>query len=124
MRVGISQYTQLQTRPNIFEVDPATVATDSFMTNVHLILLHFAEPFMDAQYTKVRHAGLYLTLTLRDWIPQIDRIDPHYYAHTSRINIKEETRINATSEEAVQWDNAHRLAPGQQYLPPFPWEVY
>jgi hypothetical protein len=35
------------------EVDPTTVATDSFMTNVHLILLRFAEPFMDAQYTKV-----------------------------------------------------------------------
>jgi ubiquitin conjugation factor E4 B len=69
MRVGISHYTPLQTRPDIFEVDPATVATDSFMTNVHLILLHFAEPFMDAQYTKVSDAGLYLTLTLRDWIP-------------------------------------------------------
>ncbi len=35
------------------EVDPATVASDSFMVNVHLILLRFAEPFMDAQYTKV-----------------------------------------------------------------------
>jgi Ubiquitin elongating factor core len=35
------------------EVDPTTVATDSFMTNAHLILLRFAEPFMDAQYTKV-----------------------------------------------------------------------
>ncbi|KAI9458816.1 ubiquitin elongating factor core-domain-containing protein [Russula earlei] len=75
-------------------VDPATVASDSFMTNIHLVLLHFAEPFMDAQYTK------------------IDRIDPHYYAHTSRIDIKEETRINATSDEAAQWNHAHRLAPG------------
>jgi hypothetical protein len=37
----------------LLEVDPATVATDSFMTNVHLVLLHFAEPFMDAQYSKV-----------------------------------------------------------------------
>jgi ubiquitin conjugation factor E4 B len=38
----------------LLEVDPATVATDSFMTNAHLVLLHFAEPFMDAQYSKVR----------------------------------------------------------------------
>jgi hypothetical protein len=34
------------------------------MTNVHLVLLHFAEPFMDAQYTKVRAAGMYLTSAL------------------------------------------------------------
>ena len=65
MRVGVPQYTPLQTRPDyVYEVDPATVATDSFMTNVHLVLLHFAEPFMDAQYTKVSGAGLYLTLIL------------------------------------------------------------
>ncbi|KAH8989635.1 ubiquitin elongating factor core-domain-containing protein [Lactarius hatsudake] len=78
------------------QVDHATVASDSFMMNVHLVLLRFAEPFMDAQYTK------------------IDRIDPLYYAHTSRIDVKEETRINATSEEAAAWENTHRLAPGAQ----------
>ncbi|KAH9179139.1 ubiquitin elongating factor core-domain-containing protein [Lactarius sanguifluus] len=78
------------------QVDHATVASDGFMMNVHLVLLRFAEPFMDAQYTK------------------IDRIDPLYYAHTSRIDVKEETRINATSEEAATWENTHRLAPGAQ----------
>ncbi|KAI9443115.1 ubiquitin elongating factor core-domain-containing protein [Lactarius indigo] len=78
------------------QVDHAAVASDGFMMNVHLVLLRFAEPFMDAQYTK------------------IDRIDPLYYAHTSRIDVKEETRINATSEEAAAWESAHRLSPGAQ----------
>ncbi|KAI0004607.1 ubiquitin elongating factor core-domain-containing protein [Russula compacta] len=89
-----SRIISLNLKRTGLRVDPATVATDSFMTNVHLVLLRFAEPFMDAQYTK------------------IDRIDPHYYAHTSRITIKEETRINATSEEAAQWDNTHHIATG------------
>jgi ubiquitin conjugation factor E4 B len=40
------------------------------------------------------------------------RIDPHYYAHTSRIDIKDETRISATSEEASQWEDTHHLSAG------------
>ena len=39
----------------------------------------------------------YLTLL------QIDRIDPLYYANSSRVDVKEETRIKATSDEAAQW---------------------
>ena len=38
----------------------------------------------------------------------MDRIDPLYYTHSSRINLKEETRIKATSEEAATWEQAHR----------------
>ncbi|KZT09134.1 uncharacterized protein LAESUDRAFT_801836 [Laetiporus sulphureus 93-53] len=67
------------------QVQPETVASDSFMVNAQAILFRFCEPFMDANYTKV------------------DRIDAAYYAHSSRISLKEETRINATSEEAEQW---------------------
>ncbi|KAG6897645.1 hypothetical protein C0992_012624 [Termitomyces sp. T32_za158] len=59
-------------------VDPETVASDSFMINVQTILLRFAEPFMDANYSKM------------------DRIDPIFYAQSSRIDLKEETRIKAT----------------------------
>ncbi len=51
--MAIPLYGPLWLNLTSIEVDPATVATDSFMTNVHLILLRFAEPFMDAQYTKV-----------------------------------------------------------------------
>lgn len=42
----------------------------------------------------------------------MDRIDPLYYAHSTRINIKEETRIKATTEEAQQWEDEHKTADG------------
>lgn len=35
------------------KVDPTTVASDGFMLNMQAVLLRFAEPFMDANYTKV-----------------------------------------------------------------------
>ena len=35
------------------QVDPDTVASDSFMINVQAVLLRFAEPFMDSKYSKV-----------------------------------------------------------------------
>ncbi|KAI0632350.1 ubiquitin conjugation factor E4 [Trametes polyzona] len=67
------------------QVDPATVSTDCFMMNLQIILLMFCEPFMDATYSKM------------------NRIDPAYYAHSSRIDLTDETRINATNEETEQW---------------------
>ncbi|KAJ7044177.1 ubiquitin conjugation factor E4 [Mycena alexandri] len=67
------------------QVEAETVASDSFMVNLQSILLRFAEPFMDANYAKM------------------DRIDPLFYARSDRINLKEETRIKATSEEANAW---------------------
>ncbi|KAI0061420.1 hypothetical protein BV25DRAFT_1805616 [Artomyces pyxidatus] len=76
------------------QVNPDTVSSDSFMTNLHAVLLRFAEPFMDAQFTK------------------IDRIDKHYFAHSDRIYASDETRINATSEEAAEWMNKNLLAEG------------
>lgn len=36
----------------------------------------------------------------------MDRIDPLYFVHSSRINLKDETRIKATSEEAAEWEAA------------------
>ncbi|RDB17892.1 Ubiquitin conjugation factor E4 [Hypsizygus marmoreus] len=72
------------------QVEPDTVASDSFMVNLQSVLLRFAEPFMDANYTKM------------------DRIDPLFYSHCSRIDLKEETRIKATSEEAAAWDEANK----------------
>ncbi|KIY63497.1 hypothetical protein CYLTODRAFT_493873 [Cylindrobasidium torrendii FP15055 ss-10] len=76
------------------QVDPNTVATDSFMFNMSSVLLQFAEPFIDANYTKM------------------DRIDPTYFAKSERIDLKEETRIKATSNEAVEWEEANKGAPG------------
>ncbi|GLB45696.1 putative ubiquitin elongating factor core [Lyophyllum shimeji] len=71
-------------------VEPRTVTSDSFMINLQSVLYRFAEPFMDAGYTK------------------IDRIDPLFYARSSYIDLKNEARINATWEEAVEWENAQR----------------
>ncbi|KAF8645185.1 hypothetical protein AX16_008012 [Volvariella volvacea WC 439] len=67
------------------QVDPDTVSSDSFMVNIQSILLRFAEPFMDAHYSKM------------------DRIDPDFFNNSDRINATEETRIKATSEEAAQY---------------------
>ncbi|KAJ7761518.1 ubiquitin conjugation factor E4 [Mycena maculata] len=72
------------------QVEPDTVATDGFMVNLQSILLRFAEPFMDANYSKM------------------DRIDPLFYARSNRINLKDETRIKATSEEASAWVEAQQ----------------
>ncbi|KAH9841644.1 ubiquitin elongating factor core-domain-containing protein [Rhodofomes roseus] len=95
-REAVLQYfarvVSLNVRRAGMQVDPDTVASDCFMVNLQAILLRFCEPFMDANYTK------------------IDRIDPAYYAHSSRIDLKEETRINATSEVAEQWRQKNESA--------------
>lgn len=38
----------------------------------------------------------------------MDRIDPFFYARSSRLNLKDETRIKATSEEASEWEESHK----------------
>jgi hypothetical protein len=38
----------------------------------------------------------------------MDRIDPLYFAVSNRIDVSEETRIKATSEEAGQWAEASK----------------
>ncbi|ELU38970.1 ubiquitin conjugation factor E4 [Rhizoctonia solani AG-1 IA] len=68
------------------QVDPRTVASDAFMINLQAALLRFAEPFLDAKYSK------------------IDRIDAKYFAMTTRINLAEETRLKATAEEVNAWE--------------------
>jgi ubiquitin conjugation factor E4 B len=62
-------------------------ASDSFMHNLNYVLLRLAEPFMDAGYN------------------QLDKIDLRYYERSSRISLKELTRINATPPEIEEWEN-------------------
>lgn len=38
---------------HLTQVDPATVASDSFMFNLQSVLYNFANPFIDATYSKV-----------------------------------------------------------------------
>ncbi|KAG8684545.1 hypothetical protein FRC09_015315, partial [Ceratobasidium sp. 395] len=67
-------------------VDPRTVASDGYMVNLQAALLRFAEPFLDAKFSK------------------IDRIDPKYFAMSSRVHLAEETRLKATQEEVNAWE--------------------
>ena len=66
------------------QVDHKTVSTDGFMVNVTVVLDRLCEPFMDASFSK------------------IDRIDIDYLRRAPRVDIKDETKINAdekTSDE-------------------------
>ncbi|KAJ5112297.1 hypothetical protein N7532_000342 [Penicillium argentinense] len=59
------------------QVDPETVSSDGFMFNITTCLDQLCEPFMDATFTK------------------IDRIDAEYLHRDSRVDMREETKINA-----------------------------
>ena len=59
------------------QVDQKLVSSDGFMINVTVCLDHLCEPFMDASFTK------------------IDRIDVDYLRRNPRIDIREETKLNA-----------------------------
>jgi ubiquitin conjugation factor E4 B len=66
------------------QVDAKTVSSDGFMVNVTVILDRLCEPFMDATFSK------------------IDKIDIGYLRRSPRVDIKDETKINAdekTSDE-------------------------
>ncbi|KAH7320878.1 ubiquitin elongating factor core-domain-containing protein [Stachybotrys elegans] len=64
------------------QVDPREVASDGFMMNVTTILDRFCEPFMDNDFSKV------------------DKIDVKYFQRKPRIDIKDETKINADQATA------------------------
>lgn len=59
------------------QVDPNTVSSDGFMFNLTTCLDQLCEPFMDATFTK------------------IDRIDVNYLHRNPRVDMRDETKINA-----------------------------
>ncbi|PYH93723.1 hypothetical protein BO71DRAFT_326916 [Aspergillus ellipticus CBS 707.79] len=59
------------------QVDPNAVSSDGFMFNITTCLDQLCEPFMDASFTK------------------IDRIDANYLHRNPRVDMKDETKINA-----------------------------
>lgn len=67
------------------QVDPRTVASDGFMMNVTTILDRFCEPFMDNDFSKV------------------DKIDVKYFKRNPRVDIKDETKINADQAAADEF---------------------
>jgi ubiquitin conjugation factor E4 B len=67
------------------QVDPKVVSTDGFMLNVTVILDRLCEPFMDASFSK------------------IDRIEVDYLRRSPRVNIKDETKINADDKASEEF---------------------
>lgn len=64
------------------QVDPREVSSDGFMMNVTVILDCLCEPFMDSTFSKV------------------GRIDVNYFRRNPRIDIKEETKLNADQSQS------------------------
>ncbi|KAF2662298.1 hypothetical protein K491DRAFT_585674 [Lophiostoma macrostomum CBS 122681] len=73
------------------QVDAKTVSSDGFMVNVTVILDRLCEPFMDATFSK------------------IDRIDIDYLRRSPRVNIADETKINADQQTS---DDFYAVAAG------------
>ncbi|EER43618.1 ubiquitin conjugating enzyme [Histoplasma capsulatum H143] len=67
------------------QVDHKTVSSDGFMFNITTCLDQLCEPFMDAAFTKVPNFPP----------AAIDRIDIGYLKRNPRVNMRDETKINA-----------------------------
>lgn len=66
-------------------VDYKTVSGDGFMVNVTVVLDQLSEPFMDASFSK------------------IDKIDVDYLRRKPRVDISDETKINADQKAADEF---------------------
>ncbi|KAI9869203.1 MAG: hypothetical protein M1823_009043, partial [Watsoniomyces obsoletus] len=68
-------------------IDMTTVSSDGFMINVNTILNQLSEPFIDASFSK------------------IDRVDIDYLRRNPRVDVKDETKINANQEQSDAYYN-------------------
>ena len=64
------------------QVSPKEIASDGFMINVTVVLDCLCEPFMDSTFSKV------------------GRIDVNYFRRNPRIDIKDETKLNADQSQS------------------------
>ena len=69
-------------RKRAMRSDPRQVSTDGFMINITVVLDRLCEPFMDASFSKV------------------GRIEAEYFRRQPRVDIKDETKINADQATA------------------------
>jgi len=67
------------------QVDPKNVSSDGFMLNVTVILDGLCEPFMDTTFSKV------------------SKIDIDYLRREPRVDIKDETKLNADENASVEY---------------------
>lgn len=75
----------LNKKRGAIQVDPATVASDGFMLNITAVLNKLSEPFMDASFSK------------------LDKIDINYFRRNPRLDIGDETKINADEDTASEF---------------------
>lgn len=75
------------------QVDPREVASNGFMVNVTTILDRFCEPFMDSDFSK------------------IDKIDDDYFRKNPRVDLKDETKLNA--DQAYSDEYYAKTLPGE-----------
>ena len=78
----LAQGINLNHKRRAMRVDRTAVSKDGFMINITVCLDQLCEPFMDATFSK------------------IDRIDANYLKRNPRIDIKEETKLNADQEKS------------------------
>lgn len=69
-------------RRRAYHTDPKLVSSDGFMINVTVCLDRLCEPFMDATFSKV------------------NRIEPEYFKRSPRVDIQDDTKINADQKTA------------------------
>ncbi|KAH0613172.1 uncharacterized protein H6S33_009552 [Morchella sextelata] len=75
----------LNKKRGAIQVDQATVASDGFMLNITAVLNKLCEPFMDASFSK------------------LDKIDIDYFKRNPRLDIGDETKINADEDTASEF---------------------
>ncbi|KAJ3014704.1 hypothetical protein HKX48_004997 [Thoreauomyces humboldtii] len=84
------------------QVDKREVSTDGFMDNLMKVSLLLAEPFMDIKYSKLH------------------LIDPDFFNYSNRLDITEQTRINADKDhyEAYlqQWKERNPNPPPAHFV--------
>ena len=85
----LARACNLNHKRRALQVDEAAVSSDGFMVNITVCLDQLCEPFMDASFSK------------------IDRIDIDYLRRAPRIDIKEETKINADQSAADKFYENH-----------------
>lgn len=93
-----AQIIQLNQKRAAIQVDRMTVASDGTIINTQAVLLQFAAPFLDSQFTK------------------IDKVDPLYFKRSTRLNIREETKINATLQESQEFFEALNDLPSVNFI--------
>jgi ubiquitin conjugation factor E4 B len=87
------------------------------MLNLQSLLYKFADPFIDATFSKVGPPlSSYLLWLIVSF--KMDRVDPLFYINSDRIDLGDETRIKATSEEAAEWAKSNRDPNGEVSICP------